>query len=275
MAERRMIFIPGYNCERQIPRVLAQFTPEIQSLFSEIVVIDNCSADNSAEVAGAALQKITGCSTALLRNNQNYGLGGSHKVALRYALKNNYDYCLVLHGDDQGNIRDILPELERGEHRRVECLLGARFMPGSRLQGYSWFRTAGNVVFNALFSLASRRVQWDLGSGLCCFSRTFMQKAIFEKCSDDLTFNYVLQLHSAAKGVTQKFFPISWREGDQISNVRLMRQTWQMIRILAHYVFRRADFLAVGRGNPAFDYTASVVAVNSAEQPALSSQRHN
>ncbi len=263
MTERRMIFIPMYNCEKQIPRVLAQFAPEIQAQFTEIVVIDNRSRDGSLAAAFKALQKISGCKATLLQNNDNFGLGGSHKVAFDYALANNYDYCLVLHGDDQGDVKDIMPLLRAGQHRSYDCLLGARFMLGSRLRGYSWVRTAGNLVFNLLFSLASQRVQWDLGSGLCCFSRAFLQTGLYKKCSDDLTFNYTLQLQSAVAGVTQKFFPLSWREDDQISNVKLARQTLQMVKILLDFVVNRRRFAAMSKGNPAFDYTATLITSDS------------
>jgi glycosyltransferase involved in cell wall biosynthesis len=259
MSERIMIFIPAYRCEKQIPRVLAQFTPDIQKLFEEIVVVDNRSPDNTREAAAAALQNIAGCKVTLLQNNQNYGLGGSHKVALRYAFDHGYDYGIVLHGDDQGDIHDIVPLLHAGEHRRYDCLLSARFMPGSTLGGYSLFRTFGNIVFNILFSLATMRLQWDLGSGLCCYSKAFMQSKLYEKCSDDLTFNYTLQLYAAPNHVSQKFFPVSWREDDQISNVKLVRQTWQMVKLLAHFVFQRRAFLATNRSQPGSDYTATIV----------------
>ena len=34
------------------------------------------------------------------------------KVAFNYAVKNKFDYVIVLHGDDQGNIHDLLPFLK-------------------------------------------------------------------------------------------------------------------------------------------------------------------
>lgn len=52
----------------------------------------------------------------LLRNDENYGLGGSHKVAFDYALNNAYDYVVVLHGDDQGSIANLLPYLRSREY---------------------------------------------------------------------------------------------------------------------------------------------------------------
>ena len=55
------------------------------------------------------------------RQDQNYGLGGSHKVAFGYAAAHGYEHLVVLHGDDQGAIVDLLPILDvykrQGLHR--------------------------------------------------------------------------------------------------------------------------------------------------------------
>ena len=55
MNQKIMVFIPMYNCEKQITRVLENFNTEIQQLFCEVVVIDNRSNDNSVDSARSAL----------------------------------------------------------------------------------------------------------------------------------------------------------------------------------------------------------------------------
>jgi hypothetical protein len=54
--------------------------------------------------------------------------------------------------------------------------------------------------------------------------------------ADDLTFNYYLILGLVRRKARIRFFPISWREEDQVSNVRLVRQTMKMLRILWQYI---------------------------------------
>lgn len=93
----------------------------------------------------------------LLRNDQNYGLGGSHKVAFGYAAAHGYEHLVVLHGDDQGAIADLLPILNDGTYKKYDCCLGSRFMKGSKTGGYSALRTWGNYGFNWLFSLVARK----------------------------------------------------------------------------------------------------------------------
>ena len=259
MNNKILLFIPIYNCEKQIIRVTEKLNKKILTRFDEVLVVNNRSTDKTEAVAIISLKKIQDCKVTLTRNLHNYGLGGSHKVAFNYMLNNGYDYCVVLHGDDQGDINDILPNLDSGEHKKFDCLLNSRFMPNSTRVGYSKLRTFGNLCFNILFSIASKRVQWDLGSGLCCYSKKFIEAKVVEMCSDDLTFNYTLQLYAASKKIKQKFFPSRWVEDDQVSNVKLFKQTWKMIKILFLFVFNKQYFLTHSFGDPNFTYKTKII----------------
>jgi dolichol-phosphate mannosyltransferase len=241
-SERILLFIPMYNCERQIGRVVGQLTPEVSTFFEEALIVDNRSQDGSQQAAADALKSLTKIRGKLLVNNENYGLGGSHKVAFEYALANGFDYCAVLHGDDQGRVTDVVSLLAQGAHREVDCLLGARFMRNSQLEGYSGFRTIGNRAFNFLYSLVSRRRIYDLGAGLNLYSVKALSDRKYLRHADDLTFNYHMILQSIDDGWRIRFFPILWREADQVSNVKLFRQAWKVLRIALEYAFNRKSF---------------------------------
>ena len=76
------------------------------------------------------------------------GAKGADALGEQYAKANGFDYVIVLHGDDQGDIHNLLPVLKKGIYKKYDCCLGARFMNGSKLEGYSKFRSFGNVVYN-------------------------------------------------------------------------------------------------------------------------------
>lgn len=252
---RILVFIPAYRCEAQITRVIDQFDYCVQAWVDTVMVVDNRSPDKTLEAAIArGKDKLAGCNFIAWRNDDNYGLGGSHKAAFRYAIEQGFDYLVVLHGDDQADIRDLLPQLEAGAHQNVDCLLGARFMRGSQLKGYSWFRTFGNHVYNTLFSLAALRNIHDLGSGLNLYRLAAFRDFYYKPFPDDLTFNYVMLLASYHRGQAVRFFPISWREEDQISNVKLFRQAFKVLGLLAGYFFKRGSFLASEMRGKTFDH---------------------
>lgn len=257
---RIIVFIPAYRCETQITRVIDQFDERVQSWIDTVMVVDNRSPDNTLQAAIArGKERLTQCRFIAWVNDSNYGLGGSHKAAFRYAIEQGFDYLVVLHGDDQADIRDLIPELERGAHREVDCLLGARFMGGSRLTGYSWVRTFGNHVYNKLFSLAALRNIQDLGSGLNLYRLAAFRDFYYKPFPDDLTFNYVMLLASFHAGQRVRFFPISWREEDQISNVKLFQQAFKVLGLLGGFFFRRGAFLATEmRTKPFAEYSGKI-----------------
>lgn len=251
---RILVFIPAYRCATQITRVIDQFDARVQACVDTVMVVDNRSPDNTLEAAIArGREKFDSCTFIAWRNDDNYGLGGSHKAAFRYAIEHGFDYLVVLHGDDQADIRDLLPNLESGAHKDVDCLLGARFMRGSQLRGYSLFRTFGNRVYNALFSLVALRAIYDLGSGLNLYRLAAYRDFYYKPFPDDLTFNYVMLLASYHRGQTVRFFPISWREEDQRSNVKLFRQAFKVLGLLAAYCFKRGAFLGRDMRSKPFD----------------------
>ena len=264
--ERILLFIPAYHCAPQIGRVIAQLDPEVRALVDEAIVVDNQSPDDTQARAVAALGELDGLSWKVLRNDDNYGLGGSHKVAIEHGRSGGFDWLLVLHGDEQADVHDFLEPLRRGEHRGLDALLGARFMPGSRLEGYSLVRTLGNHVYNGLFSAVGRRGRlYDLGSGLNLFRLASFADGAHLRFADDLTFNYHLVLHMTARGWRLRFHPISWREEDQRSNVKLASQALRTLRMLGDFVRDREAFLAADHRPAARAYTAQVVA--SSDEP--------
>lgn len=264
--DKILVFIPAYNCAPQIPRVLAKLAQVPPGTFAQILVVDNQSKDGTAAAATEAASKLTGLDILIVRNNDNYGLGGSHKSAFAYAAANAFTHVIVLHGDDQGRIEDILPVLALGLHRRFDCCLGSRFARRSTLHGYALTRRLGNFVFNALFTLVSGRWITDLGSGLNIISRRVFTDPALLRYSDDLRFNCYLLLGLVDARHTFRFFPIHWSEEDQISNVKIVSQSLNTLKILWQYLINRRTFrTADHRATPRPAYTFDIIH----HQPAL------
>ncbi|MBE5880978.1 MAG: glycosyltransferase family 2 protein [Lachnospiraceae bacterium] len=237
MDKKMMLFIPAYNCEKQIVRVLAQLDEEVLPYFEEILVVNNRSTDDTEKAVLEYLKENPSLPVKLMRNDENYGLGGSQKMAFHYAVDHGYDYVCMLHGDDQGDIHDFIPMLEKKIYRKHDCVLGARFMKGSRLQGYSAFRTFGNIVYDFIFAFITKQRIFDLGSGLNMYSTKMLEDGFFEKFPDNLMFNYVMILASHYYKHDIIFYPVSWREEDQVSNVKMMNQAINVLKMAFSYMF--------------------------------------
>ena len=244
--EKILLFIPMYNCEKQIVRVMDQIKGEINNYILEVIIVNNKSTDNGEE---AVIKKLKNdsfdCRIKLLRNQENYGLGGSHKVAFNYAVENEFDYVIVLHGDDQGSVSDIIPILKNGIHKKYDCCLGCRFLPESKLQGYSKFRTFGNIVFNKIYSISTHRKIKDLGAGLNLYSTKMLATRFYHTFPDNLTFNCYMLFALNEYQQTNIFFPLTWREDDQVSNVKMVKQTWQTFKMAFMYFIKKGNYLSV------------------------------
>lgn len=260
LKEKILLFIPAYNCEKQIVRVLKSINSEILEYITEIIVVNNRSTDNTEQSVVDYMKEHEELPIKLLRNCENYGLGGSHKVAFQYAISNNCDFVIVLHGDDQGDIMNILPILKDRKHLEYDCCLGARFMKGSRLEGYSYFRTIGNRVFNLIYSIVTGIRVYDLGSGLNIYNTNILKDKFYFKFADNLVFNVIMLLASVYYRHKILFFPITWKEEDQISNVKMFRQACNTFKLAFKYLLNKNSFLqSEHRTFPKKEYTAQCV----------------
>ena len=243
MHKKILVAVPAYNCSNQIGRVIYQYVNSSFKNFTELVVIDNRSQDNTLQKAIKHSNDYPHRKISIIQNDKNFNLGGTHKVAFQYALDKNYDGVVILHGDDQGRLSDIETYLDEDNLAQYDCIFGSRFMKDSEITGYSKFRILGNIIFNWLYSIFTQQKVLDLGSGLNYFSLKTIVKSIHKKMPDDLTFNSAFLLGVIASSERIKFIPISWREEDQISNVKLWSQSISLIKYLVKYSKNKNNYL--------------------------------
>lgn len=241
--DKIMVFIPVYNCEKQITRVLSQINDDVLTYVDEIIVVNNLSTDNTVKVTQDYLLQHRELPCKIINNNANFNLGGSHKVAFNYALENDFDYVIVLHGDDQADIRDFLPILKKRSYKRADCVLGGRFESRSCLIGYSKKRILGNHVFNLIYSLAAGKSIRDMGSGLNMYSTNMLKSKFYIGLSDSLYFNAEMLLFSAYYNVDFKFYPITWREEDQVSNAKLFNLSYNLFVMALRYRLNKKKYI--------------------------------
>ncbi len=259
MSEKMMLFIPAYNCEKQIVRVLGQLDKNVLAYFDEVLVVNNRSTDDTEKKVLEFIAENPDKPVKLMRNTENYGLGGSQKMAFHYAVDHGYDYVCMLHGDDQGNIADFLPMLHKGIYAKHDCILGARFMRGSKLVGYSKFRTFGNIVYDFIFAFVTKQRIFDLGSGLNMYKTSMLKDSFFEKFPDNLMFNYMMILASNYYKHDIMFYPVSWREEDQVSNVKMMNQAITVLKMAFTYLFNHEYIHEEFRENIHEEYTCEQI----------------
>ena len=111
-------------------------------------------------------------------------------------------------------------------------------MRGSKRSNYSKIRTIYNYSLNSIFSLVLKNRISDLGSGLNLYLvNSLSNQSFWQLTSNNLTFNYDMLIQSYENHFKMHYFPIHWKQEDQISNVKIISQLLETLKILIKYIF--------------------------------------
>jgi glycosyltransferase involved in cell wall biosynthesis len=104
------IFIVAFQAERFIASVLERIPTGLRDLFAEILVIDDSSSDHTFDTAREAGERLGLTNVSVLRTPFNRGYGGNQKLGYLHAIKQGWDYVVLLHGDGQ-YAPEFLPQI--------------------------------------------------------------------------------------------------------------------------------------------------------------------
>jgi len=253
-----LVFIVCFNAEHFIASVLNRIPSSMWSSDDfelEVLVVDDASTDRTFEIVARYAAVNPDRKITVLFNPKNQGYGGNQKIGYHYAIKNEFDVVVLLHGDGQ-----YAPELL--EQMTVPILDGdADVVLGSRMiqkrfalkGGMPLYKWVGNQVLtfiqNAL--LGSRLTEFH--TGYRAYSVTALQSIPYAYNSNyfDFDTDILIQLLDTSKRL--KEIPIPTYYGDEISAVNGLKYAALIIRssILSRLV-RWGIFY-----HPRFDYHAS------------------
>lgn len=219
---RTVIIIPAYNEAGNLPAVIAEMRTALAGGNMDIVVINDCSRDETAAVAAALGLDVVSLPC-------NLGYGGAVQTGFKFAVEGGYDYCVMLDADGQHDpacIPDLLQPIVAGE---ADIAIGSRFL-GSMEYETSGAKRMGHALFRTLVTRILGRPLTDPTSGYQAMSRqvfSFFSRDNYP--SDYPDADTILLLHYAGFRVTE--VPVRMR--GRISGVS-MHSGWKTI----YYVFK-------------------------------------
>jgi len=152
------IIVPAYNEEKTISWVV-----EESRGFGKVIVIDDCSKDDTAVLAKKA-------GALVIRHSHNQGLGSSLRTGFRKALMMKADIIITIDGDGQHDPREI-PRFISAISNGYDFVLGER-----DLRKYPLTKKFGNFFLNMATNFISGTNLKDTESGFRAFKRATLKK---------------------------------------------------------------------------------------------------
>ena len=159
---RRVAIVPALNEELTVPRVIDELRAFDAGLV--IVVVDDGSADRTAEVAAAK-------GAVVLRLPFNLGIGGAVQTGFRFAYEHGFDLAVRVDGDgqhDPAQLSKILAPVLRGE---ADIAVGSRFLGAGDGYRSSRPRRLGIRILAAVVSRLTHQRVTDPTSGFQALNR--------------------------------------------------------------------------------------------------------
>lgn len=159
-----LIIIPAYNEEENIPKVLDSLEQDHVNEFADVLVINDCSSDNTNYVVKER-------NYDLITHIFNLGYGNALQLGYKYAVRRGYQYVLQMDADGQHdtcNLRKMYELLKtRGEDGKYpDIVLGSRFMKESSPFKVSFVKRFAYAYFGWMIKLATKRKFVDPTTGL-------------------------------------------------------------------------------------------------------------
>lgn len=235
MKKKLLILIVVYNHEKFIEKVLNRIDENLTNKFDvEILINDDSSTDNTFEVIKSYVDNNNKpFKYTILSNPINQGYGGNQKIGFQYAIKNNFDYVALVHGDGQYAPEYLEKLVEPLVSEEIDFVWGSRMinkngalkggMPLYKLIGNKILTFYQNFLFNTSFS--------EYHSGYRVYSVNALKKIPFNLNANDHSFDneIITQFLIAKKKIKEIAIPTYY--GDEISYVNGLKYAFQVFVI--------------------------------------------
>ena len=221
--KKLLIFIVAYNAKKTISKVLSRIPQVLNNNFNvEILIIDDSSTDSTFSesiLAKATLQPFF--LVTILKNPINQGYGGNQKIGYHYAIKYNFDYVALIHGDGQ-YAPECLPDLlEQFNKKTAAAIFGSRMLSsGDAIKGgMPIYKYIGNKILTRYENIMLDSELSEFHSGYRIYLVEALKKIPFSFNTNDFHFDTEIIIQLLARGLRILEYPIPTYYGDEICHV--------------------------------------------------------
>jgi glycosyltransferase involved in cell wall biosynthesis len=221
---RLLVFVVAYEAECTLAGVLERIPDAMDALDVEVLVIDDSSRDHTFEVgllkAESLHHKVT-----ILYNRVNQGYGGNQKLGYTYALREDFDFVVLLHGDGQYAPECLPAMLAPLLEGTADAVFGSRMMVAgaARKGGMPLYKFAGNRILSSLQNRLLRTSLSEFHSGYRAYSVSALSRIPFKYNTNVFHFDTEIIIQLLLAGCRIVEVPIPTYYGDEICRVEGIR----------------------------------------------------
>jgi glycosyltransferase involved in cell wall biosynthesis len=235
--ERKKIalFIVAFQAEHFIASVLDRIPPRLREHFAEVLVIDDSSSDSTFETARTAAERLGFRNVTVLQTPFNRGYGGNQKLGYLHAIKQGFDYVVLLHGDGQ-YAPEYLPQIvdALGTHDPDALIASRMINRRDALRGgmplYKWI---GNQILTSIENRMLRSELSEFHSGYRAYKVDALRAIRFQLNSDDFHFDTEVLIQLLSTGRTVREIAVPTFYGDEISRVNGLKYAANCLKAVA------------------------------------------
>jgi dolichol-phosphate mannosyltransferase len=210
------VVIPAYNVDGFIGAVISQ----LPGWIDHIIVVDDCSTDNTFEVASATHHP----KLRLIRHERNGGVGAAMKTGYREALRLHADIIVKMDGDDQMDPSQLPALVAPLLRAQADYAKGNRFRDRDTLRVMPILRRIGNLALSFLTKLASGYWNiFDPTNGYTAIRRETLTALPLDRLGERYFFEISMLVQLNLTNACVRDVPMPSRYGVENSSLRIGR----------------------------------------------------
>ncbi|HOG20881.1 MAG TPA: glycosyltransferase family 2 protein [Salinivirgaceae bacterium] len=228
------VVLPAYNAEQTLERTYNEIPFDI---VDNVVLVDDCSKDNTIEVANKIGIK------HIIKHEKNRGYGGNQKTCYNKALELNSDIVIMLHPDyqyDPALIHSMAYLIANGAYPVV---FGSRILGGGALRGgMPIYKYIANRMLTLFQNIMMNQKLSEYHTGYRAFSAKVLKSIDYEKLSDDFIFDnqMIAQVFNAGFEIAEITCPTKYfKEASSINLSRSIKYGLGVIGVSFRYFFHK------------------------------------
>lgn len=224
--------VPAHNESRHIGQVIGT----MPDFVDQIIIVDDASQDNTAEVARA----VGDVRVIVLRTEKNQGVGGATLLGYAKAVELNSNIVVKMDGDAQMPPEYLSALLDAIMDQDYDYAKGNRFLASDSLAQMPKRRLLGNIVLTFLTKLASGYWHvFDPQNGYTAIKGSVLRRLDLNQIHKRFFFENDLLVHLNFLNLRVKDVAIPARYGEEQSDMSLVRIGLSFPLLLLSRYFRR------------------------------------